>query len=96
MRMVATAYCDKGTTDSGTQTRRGTIAADPRVLPPGAVVKIGSPRPEYSGTYTITDTGAKIKGRKIGIFMPNCAEAKRFGKRVVHITVVRPGPEPGR
>ena len=92
MRMIATAYCDHGTTDSGAQTRRGSIAADPRVLPLGSLVRIDSPQPEYSGTYTVLDTGAKIKGRKIDLFVPDCAKAKAFGKRPVMANVVRRGP----
>lgn len=88
MRLIATAYCDHGTTDSGVQTERGMIAADPRVFPMGSVVKIESPV-GYSGTYTVTDTGAKVKGRKVDIFVPSCAKAKAFGKRVVFGTLVR-------
>jgi 3D (Asp-Asp-Asp) domain-containing protein len=94
LRMTATAYCDKGTTDSGEQTRRGTIAADPRVLPMGSVVNIDVPLPKYSGTYTVVDTGAKIKGSKVDIFIPNCASAKEFGKRVVRVSVVELGKKP--
>jgi 3D (Asp-Asp-Asp) domain-containing protein len=67
----------------------GTIAADPRLLPFGTVVRIDSPEPEYSGTYTVTDTGAKIKGRKLDIFVPSCRKAKAFGKRPVLVTVER-------
>jgi 3D (Asp-Asp-Asp) domain-containing protein len=89
MRMIATAYCDHGTTDSGVQTRRGTIAADPRLLPMGSVVTLRSTAPQYSGTYTVTDTGAKIKGRKVDIFIPSCAKAKAFGKRPVFVTVTK-------
>lgn len=44
----ATAYCLKGRTASGQYTRRGVIAADPRVLPIGTVVQIQAGR--YTGT----------------------------------------------
>jgi 3D (Asp-Asp-Asp) domain-containing protein len=88
MRFIATAYCDHGITDSGAPTRRGTIAADPRLFPLGSVVKLDAAA-GYSGTYTVTDTGAKIKGRKVDIFVPNCAKAKSFGKRPVLATLVR-------
>jgi 3D (Asp-Asp-Asp) domain-containing protein len=91
MRLVATAYCDHGITDSGAPTRRGTLAADPRVFPMGSVVKIES-NTGYSGTYTVADTGAKIKGRKVDIFVPSCAQAKSFGKRLVVGTLVRRPP----
>ena len=91
MRLTATAYCDQGTTKSGAQTTRGTVAADPRLLPVGTVVRIEAAESQYSGTYTVKDTGAKIKGRKIDIFMPSCATARTFGKRVVRVTVLRRG-----
>jgi 3D (Asp-Asp-Asp) domain-containing protein len=90
MRLIATAYCHGGTTQSGAETRRGTIAADPRVLPVGSVVTIESIPRQYSGAYTVTDTGAKIKGHKIDIFIPNCAQARKFGKRVVVVRMQRP------
>ena len=89
MRVTATAYCDHGVTESGAQTRRGTIAADPRVLPLGSVVRMTSPLRGYSGTYTVTDTGSKVKGRTVDIFVPNCARARAFGTRVVVVTVLR-------
>jgi 3D (Asp-Asp-Asp) domain-containing protein len=91
IRLTARAYCHHGTTHSGAQTARGTIAADPRVLPPGSVVRIESMERRYSGTYTVTDTGAKVKGRRVDIFLPSCAEARKFGKRVVLGTVLRRG-----
>jgi len=89
MRMIATAYCDHGITDSGARTRQGAIAADPRILPMGSVLTLESSARQYSGTYTVTDTGAKIKGRKVDIFIPNCARAKAFGKRPVFVTIKR-------
>jgi 3D (Asp-Asp-Asp) domain-containing protein len=95
MRVTATAYCHHGTTDSGAETRRGTIAADPRVFPLGSVVRIESTERRYSGTYTVLDTGAKVKGRKIDIFVPSCASARTFGKRVVLVKVLRRGSAGG-
>src|SRR4051812_7098782 len=91
MRLIATAYCQHGTTDSGAPTERGTIAADPRVLPMGSGVRIESPDRRYSGTYTVADTGAKIKGRKVDIFVPSCANARKFGKRPVLVRLLRRG-----
>jgi 3D (Asp-Asp-Asp) domain-containing protein len=40
IRVQATAYCQRGTTRSGTPTRIGIVAADPRVLPVGTVLRI--------------------------------------------------------
>jgi 3D (Asp-Asp-Asp) domain-containing protein len=90
--MKATAYAQHGTTASGERTRRGVIAADPHVLPIGSKVKVTGAGP-YSGIYDVKDTGKRIKGRKIDVFMPSHREAKRFGKRNVQVKVVKPAPE---
>lgn len=79
---TATAYCLKGRTAMGHGVRRGIIAADPRVLPLGSRINIGG---GYSGTYLVSDTGSRIKGKKLDIWMPNCAEARRFGRRTVSV-----------
>jgi rare lipoprotein A len=89
--MQATAYAQKGITASGDPTRRGIIAADPRVLPLGTKVKVSGAGP-YSGTYTVKDTGRLIKGRKVDLFMPSRREAKQFGRKDVVVRVVKPAP----
>lgn len=88
MRFTATAYCDRGETQSGTQVRHGIIAADPRVLPMGSVVRIEGVgvRP---GNYVVSDTGAAVKGRRLDIFMSSCAAAKRFGRRAVTARLIK-------
>ena len=63
--------------------RRGIIAADPRVLKLGSRVTISGGG--YSGTYLVSDTGGVIKGKKIDIWVPNCSEARKFGRRTVQI-----------
>ena len=80
---TATAYCLKGRTAMGHGVRRGIIAADPRVLRLGSRVNLGAGA--YSGQYLVSDTGGRIKGKKIDIWVPNCAEARRFGRRTVTI-----------
>lgn len=82
----ATAYCLKGRTASGIDTRPGVIAADPRVLPLGTVVHIRAGR--YTGTYTVMDTGGLIKGNIIDVYVPTYREAIEFGRRQVKIKVV--------
>lgn len=82
----ATAYCLNGRTASGSGVRRGIIAADPRVLPLGTRVLITAGA--WSGTYTVADTGGAIKGRKIDVWVPSSTEARRFGRRTVHIKVL--------
>ena len=82
----ATAYCLAGFTAAGIAAHRGTIAADPRILPLGSIVHIRAG--EYSGTYLVLDTGARIKGRKIDIYMPDRREAITFGCRPVRLKVL--------
>jgi 3D (Asp-Asp-Asp) domain-containing protein len=79
----ATAYCLRGRTALGHGVRRGLIAADPRVLRLGSRVRVEGGG--YSGTYLVSDTGGKIKGKRIDIWMPSCSEARRFGRRTVQI-----------
>ena len=83
---TATAYCLKGRTAMGHGVRRGIIAADPRILRLGSRVNMGAGA--YSGQYLVSDTGGRIKGKKIDIWVPNCAEARRFGRRTVSINLL--------
>ena len=83
MTMVATAYCLRGTTASGTQVHRGTAAADPRVLPLGSRISIRGRR----GPYVVEDNGGAMKGRRLDIYMPSCDQAKRFGRQRVTVTI---------
>jgi 3D (Asp-Asp-Asp) domain-containing protein len=80
---TATAYCLKGRTALGHGVRRGIIAADPRVLKLGSTINLGAG--SYSGSYLVSDTGGNVRGRKIDIWVPSCAEARRFGRRTVTI-----------
>jgi 3D (Asp-Asp-Asp) domain-containing protein len=82
----ATAYCLKGRTASGAQVRTGMIAADPRVLPLGTVVHLRAG--SYTGTYTVLDTGGRIRGRVIDVYVPTHREAMQFGRRSVKIKVL--------
>lgn len=82
----ATAYCLKGRTASGSGVRRGIVAADRRILPLGTKIQISAGA--YSGTYTVADTGGAIKGKILDIWVPSCAEAMRFGRRTIKVSVV--------
>ena len=86
---VATAYSLRGRTASGRMVSRGLIAADPRVLPLGSRVRLE--HPGYSGEYLVADTGGLIRGRRIDIWTPSTAEAMRFGRRTVKLTVLSYG-----
>jgi 3D (Asp-Asp-Asp) domain-containing protein len=90
MTMRATAYTGHGRTASGKRVRRGMVAADPRVLPLGTKVRVKNAG-HYSGVYRVEDTGGKIRGRKIDIYMPSGGAARQFGRQTVKVEVVKPG-----
>jgi len=83
---TATAYSLHGRTADGGGVRRGIIAADRRVLPIGTRVRLEAG--SYSGEYVVADTGGAVRGRKIDIWVPQTAEAMRFGRRPVRLTVL--------
>jgi len=87
---IATAYSQQGTTASGEYAHRHVIAADPAVLPIGSRIKVKHAG-RYSGEYVVADTGEKIEGRKLDIFVPNTAACRKFGKKRVKVTVLELG-----
>lgn len=84
-----TAYCLTGITASGTKVAPGIVAADPNVLPLGTVIRVAGLSHRYNGTYTVMDTGSKIRGRRLDLYVPDCAEAVRFGRRSGRVFAVR-------
>jgi 3D (Asp-Asp-Asp) domain-containing protein len=87
---VATAYAITGITASGEWTHRHVVAADPDILPIGTRLKIRRAG-RYSGEYVVADTGAKIQGRRLDIYMPSAAECKKFGAKRVSVKVIQLG-----
>ncbi len=93
IKFTATAYSVSGETKAQTITEEGrTLAADPQVLPIGTVVEIRDAGP-YSGQYVVSDTGEKIVGRKVDIYIASTHEAIEFGKRRVKLRILKPAPE---
>jgi 3D (Asp-Asp-Asp) domain-containing protein len=90
----ATAYCKGTTTASGVGVRTGIAAADPALLPVGSVINIATGDSRYNGVYTVMDTGPKVQGRVLDLYMWSCHEALRFGRKDVQITVLRLGWDP--
>lgn len=91
LTMQVTAYCVEGETASGEQTRHGIVAADPAVLPLGSVIRVSGLRGRHNRTYTVEDTGRKVKGRAIDIFMHDCRAARRFGRQTARVRVLERG-----
>ncbi|MBV9242228.1 MAG: 3D domain-containing protein [Acidobacteria bacterium] len=79
----ATAYCFSGRTAMGHGVRRGLVAADPRVLRMGSRIFVNAG--QWSGMYLVSDTGGAIRGKRLDIWVPSCAEARRFGRRSVQV-----------
>jgi 3D (Asp-Asp-Asp) domain-containing protein len=86
----ATAYAQSGTTASGEPTHRHIVAADPDVLPIGSRIRIRRAG-KYSGEYVVADTGGKIQGRRLDIYMPSERACREFGSRIVQVQVLERG-----
>ena len=90
----ATAYCKGSTTASGVNVRSGIAAADPDLLPVGSVLEVDAPASRYDGVYTVMDTGPRVQGRHVDLYMWSCHEALAFGRVDVSIVVLRLGWSP--
>jgi 3D (Asp-Asp-Asp) domain-containing protein len=90
----ASAYCKGIVTASGVPAQRGVAAADPELLPVGSVIEIDSLPQKYNGIYTVMDTGPLVQGRLVDVYMWNCNEALAFGRKPIHLTVLRLGWNP--
>ena len=89
---IATAFSTEGTGAAGKWSHPGAVAADRSVLPLNSRIRIyGAGR--YSGEYTVEDTGNKVDGHHIDVFMPSRAEAKKFGRQRVKVVVLRYGDD---
>src|ERR1700761_2716011 len=86
----ATAYAQSGVTASGELTHRHVVAADPDVLPIGSRIKIRRAG-RYSGEYVVADTGGKIQGRRLDIYMASTRECIKFGAKPVRVKVISRG-----
>jgi 3D (Asp-Asp-Asp) domain-containing protein len=92
----ATAYCKGSTTASGVNVRSGIAAADPALLPVGSVLEVDAPGSRYDGVYTVMDTGPRVQGRHVDLYMWSCYEALRFGRPSVRLNVLRLGWSPAQ
>ena len=88
--VALTAYCLKGLTRRDRYVRLGIVAADPRMFPLARYLEVYVGK-NYFGRFLIDDTGGKIKGNRLDIWTPTCAEARRFGwQRGTAVLVPRP------
>ena len=76
-----------GETTSGAPLEIGTIAVDPKVFPEGTELNV----PDY-GVGTAKDTGGKIKGRRIDVYMGEGDEGRElaaaWGRKEIIVTIL--------
>ena len=89
---IATAYATEGTGASGKWSHPGAVAADRSVLPLKSRIRVYGAG-KYSGDYTVEDTGGKVDGHHIDLYMPSMAEAKKFGRQRVKVVVLQYGDD---
>ena len=76
-------------TYSGTRTRWGVVAVDPKVVPIGSLLTIEG----YDDTtFVAEDVGGGIKGEAIDIWLPDPKAARTYGTQYRKVTVIREGP----
>ena len=80
--VTTTGYTLRGRTTTGVRTTFGVVAVDPSVIPLGTRLLI----PGY-GEAIAADTGGAIQGNVIDLWFPSTAEALRWGRRTVTITI---------
>ena len=95
MTFQATANSIGGITKSGLTAKEGLVAADPAILLLGSRIRVTGAG-AYSGVYTVADTGEKVKGRRIDLYVRTTAEARQFGKRIVKVRVLFKAPKVSR
>jgi 3D (Asp-Asp-Asp) domain-containing protein len=84
VKVDAVAYSLPGSTALGIPVRRGVVAVDPKLIPLGTKLHV----PGY-GRGIAADVGWAIKGRIIDLWFPTLAQARKWGRRTVTITVYR-------
>jgi 3D (Asp-Asp-Asp) domain-containing protein len=76
--VILTSYCLSGTTRRGRYVRPGIVAADPQYFPLSRYVELYVGR-KYYGRFLVDDTGRRIKGNHIDVWLASCRDARRFG-----------------
>lgn len=91
--VLVTAYCLSGTTRRGRYVRPGIVAADPHLFPLSRYIELYAGK-KYLGRFLVDDTGSRIRGAHIDMWVPTCREAIIFGRqRGTAMLVPRPSIE---
>jgi 3D (Asp-Asp-Asp) domain-containing protein len=88
LSFTATAYCTGRLTATGTTPTDKTVAADPAFLPMGSRLRLTGLDERYNGVYIVMDTGSSVRGRRIDLYIRDCREAVRFGRRPVRVSIL--------
>jgi 3D (Asp-Asp-Asp) domain-containing protein len=88
---TVSAYCRGTITAAGSKPAHGVAAADPSVLPIGSRIRVAGLETRYNGVYTVLDTGSNVQGRQIDLYIRDCQEAIRFGRRSAQVSILRRG-----
>jgi len=84
MRAYTRYAASSGRTASGTRPHHErTVAVDPRVIPLGTVIEI-----EGLGRRVAEDTGSRVKGKKLDVFLPSVQACMQFGVRSRKVYIV--------
>jgi 3D (Asp-Asp-Asp) domain-containing protein len=78
--VLVTAYCLSGTTRRGRYVRAGIVAADPHLFPLSRYIELYAGT-KYLGRFLVDDTGSRIRGPHIDMWVPTCREAILFGRQ---------------
>ena len=90
-KFTAFAYSIEGKAADGSRSCKGTVSADPNVLPLGSKIRVTGAG-IYSGEYTVVDTGQNVKGHVIDIYVSSVREAREFGKKPVEVEILAKSP----
>ena len=63
-------------------------------VPEDDFVNVATDNLRYNGVYTIMDTGPRVQGRALDLYMWSCKEALSFGRKPIQVTVLRLGWNP--
>jgi 3D (Asp-Asp-Asp) domain-containing protein len=76
-------------TYSGTRTRWGVVAVDPKIIPIGSSLLIDG----YDDTtFVAEDVGSGIRGEALDIWLPDVKDARSYGTQYRRVTIIREGP----